>query len=115
MALPHARSGEVIALGRLPATPAPGVSHALIRAPQLEVARLVLPAGRALPTHAAPGEITLQGLGGRVELSLGTRRIAVGPGDLVHLAAGEPHAVEALEPSVLLLTLCRMRADAPQA
>ncbi len=62
--------------------------------------------------HAAPGEITLHGLGGRVALLVGTRRMVIGPGDLVHLGAGEPHAVEAIESSVLLLTLCRMRSDA---
>lgn len=110
MALPHAVSGEVIPLGRQDSGAGAQRTHALIRAPQLEVARLVLPAGQRMPEHAAPGEITLQGLAGRVDLVLGTRRVALGPGDLVHLAAGEPHEVEAIEPSVLLLTLCRVRA-----
>lgn len=110
MALPHAVSGEVIPLGRLDSGAGAQRTHALIRAPQLEVARLVLPAGHRMPEHAAPGEITLQGLAGRVDLVLGGRRVALGPGDLVHLAAGEAHAVEAIEPSVLLLTLCRVRA-----
>lgn len=109
MALPHAVSGEVIPLGRPDSGAGAGRTHALIRASQLEVARIVLPAGHRLPGHAAPGEITLQGLAGRVELVLGGRRVALGPGDWVHLAAGEPHAVEAIEPSVLLLTLCRVR------
>lgn len=112
MAIPHARSGEVISLRRAAepaAAPPMPMTHALLKARQLEVVRLRLTAGKTLPEHAAPGEVTLLGLEGTLALILGQRRLLVGEGDLVHLAAGEPHAVQALEDCSALLTICLQR------
>lgn len=105
MAQAHARSGKVVPLRPLGAALATARTHALIKARQLEVVRLVLPAGGMLPEHAAPGEITLLGLEGRIELVLPTGCVELGPGDFIHLAAGERHALRAREPASLLLTL----------
>lgn len=84
-------------------------TQALLKAGSLELVHLVLPAGARLPEHAAPGEITLQGLQGRLLLQLRERTLLLGPGDLVCLDAGEPHAVHALADSRALLTLCLHR------
>lgn len=109
MATPRTPTAQVIALHEGLGATAPVRTQALLKAASLELVRLVLPAGARLPEHAAPGEITLQGLQGRLLLQLRDRTLLLGPGDLVHLDAGEPHAVHALADSRALLTLCLHR------
>lgn len=85
-------------------------TQALLKAESLELVHLVLPAGGRLPVHAAPGEITLLGLSGTLTLELADRTLQLGPGALVHLARGEPHAVLSVGGARALLTICLHRA-----
>lgn len=110
MATTRARSTDVITLRHLAAQPAARRTQALIKADSLELVQLVLPGGAELHEHAAPGEITLLGLQGCLLLRLADRTLRLEAGDLVHLAAGEPHAVQAETDSRALLTLCLHRA-----
>jgi quercetin dioxygenase-like cupin family protein len=71
----------------------------------LELIRLVLPAGKEIPSHKAPGEITVQCLEGRVEFTCHGKVQSLTPGVLLYLAAGEPHALKAVEASSVLVTL----------
>lgn len=82
-------------------------SERLLSTGAVELVRLVVPAGRRIPTHRAAGEITVQCLEGRVafEREGGVRELL--PGDLVHLCPQESHAVTALEDASLLVTLVR--------
>lgn len=80
-------------------------SVAVVRDAHMEVMRLVLPAGKVLPEHFAYGPVTIQCVEGAVDLSI---RDAVQPmraGDLVYLAAQEPHALRATEDASLLVTM----------
>ena len=65
MSIPHAKSGEVI---QLPLGAALGDSKttSLVKTKELELIRMVLPAGKEIPSHKAPGEITVQCLEGRI-------------------------------------------------
>ena len=111
MALPHAVSGQIVNVGALGHTLQDAQTQALIKASQLEVARLVLPAGRGLPEHQVRGEITLQCIEGRVEFSAhGATQVLVA-GDWLHLAAGAPHGLRALSDASLLLTICLAAPD----
>ena len=106
MAQPHAVSGQIVNVGPLGDALQDSRTQALIKAPQLEVARLVLAAGKGLPEHQVRGEITVQCIEGRVEFSAhGATQILVA-GDWLHLAAGAPHALRALSDASLLLTIC---------
>lgn len=109
MARPRLTSGEVAAIAPLGAALPGQRTTALLKGRQLELIRLVLKAGDALPEHAAPGELTLQGVEGRLVLTTPAGRVEVSAGDLVHLAAGEPHAVHALEDASALITVCLVR------
>lgn len=109
MATPHARTSQVIALREPGSQPSQRRTHALLKADSLELVQLVLPAGAALPEHAAPGEITLFGLEGCLIVALRDQALRLEAGDLLHLAAGEPHAVRAEADSRALLTLCLHR------
>lgn len=103
MAQAHLRSGQVLALPSLQSTHR--ATSALLKARQLEVVHLVLPLGKRMPRHAAPGEITLLGLSGTLALGLDSGTVHLGAGDFIHLPAGEPHAVHALTSATALLTL----------
>jgi quercetin dioxygenase-like cupin family protein len=49
--------------------------------------------------------MTLHVLSGRMHLRAGDRTLELGPGDLVAMEPGLPHAVEALADTTFLLTL----------
>ena len=106
MALHHARSGELIDIRPLGAAIKNTPSQALVRADQLEVLRLNLPAGESLPPHDIEhSAITVQCLEGALELRAhGTAR-RMEPDTLVYLAPGVEHSVIALEDCSVLVTL----------
>jgi quercetin dioxygenase-like cupin family protein len=110
MAQPHLAPGQigsVLPLGdKLPQTP----SYALLKAPQLEVMRIVLLAGKTLPGHQVPGEITIQCLEGVVDLRIGETMQRMHRGDFLHLPGGEPHELTAVENASLLVTICLVAA-----
>ena len=106
MALPHASPGQIVRLDPLGERLTESVSTALFKAAQLEVVRLVLPCGHTMRDHRVQGEITLHCLEGVIDLTVDGRTQPMHAGDLVYLAAGQPHALHALQDSSLLLTLC---------
>lgn len=89
-----------------PAGPAPpgAPSSTLAKAATLEVRRLTLAKGREIPTHHARGEITVHCLEGRIAFTACETMREVGAGQMLVLAAGEPHSVVGLEDSMVLVT-----------
>lgn len=108
--IPHLQFGEVTDLKPLGAALAQTRSHALFKARDLEVMRLVLRAGEKLPPHSVAGEITLQCIEGRVELGCGGGQRELAAGQLIHLRGDEVHDLQALEDASLLLTIA-LRPD----
>ena len=106
MAQPHATSGEVIDLRPLGKALADRITTAIIKSAQLELVRLVLPNGTALRQHQVSGEITVQCIEGLIEFTTPSVSRQLAPAQLIHLAAGEPHALRALADSTALLTIC---------
>lgn len=106
MAQTHVASGDVIDLQPLGAALPGSRTTALIKGQQLELARLVLAAGKSLREHSTRGEITLLCIEGEIELSTPGARQRLKPGQLVHLAAGTPHALLALADATALVTIC---------
>jgi quercetin dioxygenase-like cupin family protein len=68
---------------------------------------IALRAGRSLADHGNPGEGTVQVLSGRIVLRAGADSWPGWNGDLIVLPPGV-HSVEALEDSVLLLTVVKL-------
>ena len=66
MANHHASPGEIIDLRPLGDSFAEAATATLVKAENLEVIRLILPAGKEIPSHAVAGPITVQCLEGRV-------------------------------------------------
>lgn len=111
MSLPHATSGDVINLMPLGEELKQAPSTAIVRTPHFELIRSVLQKGRSVPEHKVDGELTIQCIEGRLSVQAHGRAIRLGPGELLFLAGGTPHSVEAEEDSSALLTLVRVPAQ----
>jgi quercetin dioxygenase-like cupin family protein len=105
MAIPHARPGEVIDVRPLAAGIGDAKTQTIIKTNQLEVIRVVMPAGKQLPPHAVPGEITVQCLEGNAEVTAGQATRGLPAGSLLYLAAGSEHSLRAIDDSSLLVTI----------
>ena len=68
---------------------------------------IAMAAGRRLDEHENPGEATIHVLAGRVRLSAGDSAREGAAGDLLTVP-DERHALEALEDSVVLLTVAKL-------
>lgn len=106
MALKHARPGEVVNLRPLGREALAGAkTGAIVKSDAFEAVRLVVQAGKEIPSHKVAGPITLQCIEGRVQLGLETGTLDLGPGDWVYLEGGAPHSVRGVEDASLLLTI----------
>jgi quercetin dioxygenase-like cupin family protein len=85
-------------------------STTLMKSDGLELIRLVIPAGKEIPPHRAPGEITVQCLEGRVSFEHDGHAIDLQAGDLLHLCPQEIHALRGLVDSSVLVTRLRPHA-----
>lgn len=105
MAQPHARPGEPFSVAALAGRSGGERTTALIKGHQLEVVRLVLPAGKSLREHSAPGEVTVYVLAGEVDFGVSDAEHRMGAGDFIHLAAGQPHWLRAVSDMSALVTI----------
>jgi len=105
MAIPHAVPGQVLDIRPLGAALRSTVTTTLVKSDCLEVLRLVVPAGKVIPTHKAPGEITMQCLEGRIALTaLGTTQ-ELHAGQWLYLSRSAEHSVKGLEDASVLVTI----------
>lgn len=100
MAIAHAVSGEVVNL-----LTAPDKTQALFKAKDLEVMRIVLPAGKRMPDHSVPGSVTVQCMRGQVELFMPGSTAKLSAGEFAYLGGGVPHGLHALQDADLLVTI----------
>lgn len=105
MALKHAQPLEVIDLHATDETGGTAVSTSLLKTPHLQLLRVILASGQALPEHHVSGEITVQCLSGEADVATPSRTCRLLPGSLVVLPAEEPHRVQANRDTVLLVTV----------
>ena len=105
MAIAHAKPGEVVDVRPLGSALASAQTKTLVRAEQVEVIRLVVPAGNEIEQHKAKGEIIVQCLEGRVAFTALGKTQTLEVGKLLYLPTGEPHSVKGVENASLLLTV----------
>jgi quercetin dioxygenase-like cupin family protein len=105
MAIPHAKAGEVISVLPLGAALSGTRTFTIVKSDSLEVIRIVLAAGKTLPPHKVPGEITVQCLEGKVEFFVGELKRELTAGSLLYVGGSGEHAVHAIEDSSLLVTI----------
>ncbi len=105
MATPHAQPGEVVDVRPLGLALVSTQTTTLIRAEQVEVIRLVVPAGKEIEEHKAKGEILVQCLEGKVAFTAYGKTENLEAGRLLYLPTGTPHSVNGVENASLLLTI----------
>lgn len=105
MAIAHAASGQLIDVQPLADQLCDARTVALFKSNDLEVMRLVMPAGKTMPSHWVKGEITIHCLEGEVDLMAGGLTQRMKAGQLVWLEGGVDHALKAVQNSSLLVTI----------
>jgi quercetin dioxygenase-like cupin family protein len=88
-----------------------GKSTTLMKSDGLELIRLVVPAGKEIPPHRAPSEITVQCIEGLVAFEHDGHSLELRPGDLLHLCPQETHALKGIADSSVLVTRLRPHAN----
>jgi quercetin dioxygenase-like cupin family protein len=86
----------------------------IVKTRNLELIRLDLSTGNEIPTHKAPGKITLQCLEGRVALTAMGETQELTAGHFLFLRESEPHSITAIEKSSLLVTLLSPKNNPPE-
>ncbi len=110
MAIPHARPGQIIELFPSEDTLPTEHSFALFKSEELELIRLVLPAGKAFRSHSVAGEVTVQCLTGVIDFDIEGRSQILRAGQLLHVAAGVAHGLSGVADASALLTIVLHKA-----
>ncbi len=105
MAIKHAVSGQAIDVGPLGSSLSTAITSALFKSDDLEVMRVVLLAGKSLPPHRVPGEVTIQCIEGALDVSVDGHSQVLRAGQLMFLAGNVVHSVSALEDAMALVTV----------
>lgn len=85
------------------------VSRTVLKAEGVRVVVFGFDASQVLTEHTAAMPVVLQTVRGHLRITADGRTVDLLPGDLLHLRTREPHAVEAVEPSILSLTMIDAR------
>lgn len=83
------------------------LSRVVFKGDGLRVVLFAFDTGEQLTDHAATAPAVVQVIAGRMEMTLGDQTVEIGPSSWVHMEPHLVHALVALEPSVVLLTLQR--------
>jgi quercetin dioxygenase-like cupin family protein len=107
MALPHAKSGDVVDVRPFKARLREQQSAAIVRDDRVEVMRLVLTDGHGIPEHSVDGPVTFHCIEGAIELTAAGERRKLEAGELVYLEGGVAYSLQALSDSSILMTVVR--------
>lgn len=90
-------------------TPAPSSinSRILAKTSGGNVTLFAFDVGQGLSEHTAPFDALVMVLDGRLKLTIGGNEMIAGGGTVVRMPAHIPHAVDAVEPARMLLTMLR--------
>jgi quercetin dioxygenase-like cupin family protein len=113
LSIHHAEPNEVIDLV-LGTVLSGSKTTAIVKTTDFELIRLVLSAGKEIPFHKVPGSITVQCLEGRIAFTAKGKTQELAAGQLLFLAAGEPHALKGIQDSSLLVTLILPKIKTPE-
>jgi quercetin dioxygenase-like cupin family protein len=83
------------------------VSKTLIEKKTGTVTLFAFDAEQGLSEHTAPFDAMVQVLDGQVEITISGRPFLLGPGEMIIMPAGEPHALKAKTRFKMMLTMIR--------
>jgi quercetin dioxygenase-like cupin family protein len=105
MATHHATPGEIVDLATWAQDVPNEKTKVIAKTDEMELVRLVLPAGKEFADHKVSGPCVIHCVTGEVECPAMGKIQALTSGQLLYLMPGEPHAVRAVVDSVVLLTI----------
>ena len=104
---PPELEGVVMAAALVAHQPGTVVSRTLVRKPAGTVTVFAFDHGEGLSEHTAPFDALALSLEGEADISIAGTVHHLGPGQLLKLPAGQPHAVKAITPFKMLLIMIR--------
>jgi quercetin dioxygenase-like cupin family protein len=104
-ALPADRSSALVEL--IEVAEGAVVSRVLAKSGGGNVTLFAFDRNQGLSEHTAPFDALVQVVDGSLELTIGGTGVTVGPGEIVRMPAGVPHALHAPEPCRMALTMLR--------
>lgn len=81
------------------------VSKTLRRSPAANLTLFAFDAGQGLSGHSSPMDAYVQILTGRMDITIAEDTQTVSAGEMILMPAGIDHALDALEPTKMLLTM----------
>ena len=100
---------------RIDISPISTVSTTVLKEPGARLVLFSFDAGEELSEHTAAMPVLLQTVTGRLSVTTADATAVLVPGDVLYLAAREPHSVAAEEPSRLLLVMLDPRGTSGPA
>lgn len=85
------------------------VSRTILKAEGTRVVMFSFDTGQQLTEHTAAMPVIIQVMSGAMTLEAGGEAHQMRPGDILHMTTRTPHAVTALEPTVMMLTMIDAR------
>lgn len=105
MTIQHAQPATVIDVRPLGTALAETKTGTLFKTENVEVIRMVMPTGKEISEHRAPGEIIVQCLEGEIAFTAREKTETLTAGQLLYLTPKEPHSVKCIEAASFLLTM----------
>ena len=103
---------EALALAALVATTEDGIaSRVLARTAGGNVTLFAFDGGQGLEEHTSPFDALVLVLEGAMTLTIGGTAVRATPGTIVRMPGGVPHALEARQPTRMLLVMLREPKD----
>lgn len=103
----HSHFDDLVASASVPPSATEHVVDRIHTDTRVNVVRISLPAGGELVDNKARNPVIIQALSGSVRFRVDGEELTLRPGGWVHVSAREPHAIEAREPTVLLITMLK--------
>ena len=100
-------NGTVPAASLIAVQPGGVVSRTIVKKKTGTVTAFAFDADEGLSEHSTPYDALILDLEGEAEITISGTPHHLKTGDLIKLPAGEPHAVKALTPFKMLLTMIR--------
>ena len=88
------------------------VSRTLAQNDHLTLTLFAFAAGEGISSHASTGDAMIQVLDGEALITIGTDKFTVSSGEMIIMPANIPHAVDAVKPFKMLLTVVKPPTDA---
>lgn len=105
MSIRHANPGEIVDVSPLGTALATTQTKTLVKTEAIDVIRMIVPAGKEIPTHKAKGDLVVQCLEGKIAFTACGQTHDLEAGQLLYLPAGELHSLRGIEDGSLLLTI----------